>query len=43
MAATDTDVLSIGGATLQQRVNARVLSYAFAVLLVGIAIELLVK
>lgn len=34
---------ALGGASLQQRVNARALSYAFAALLVGIAIELLVK
>jgi uncharacterized membrane protein YfcA len=34
---------ALGGAALQQRVNARALSYAFAVLLVGIAIDLLVK
>jgi uncharacterized membrane protein YfcA len=34
---------ALGGASLQQRVNARALSYAFSVLLVGIAIELLVK
>jgi uncharacterized membrane protein YfcA len=34
---------ALGGAALQQRVHARALSYAFAVLLVGIAIELLVK
>jgi hypothetical protein len=34
---------AIGGATLQQRLHARSLSYAFAALLVGIAIELFVK
>lgn len=34
---------ALGGAALQQRVNTRALSYAFAVLLVAIAIDLLVK
>jgi len=34
---------ALGGAAIQQKVNARALSYAFAVLLVGIAIDLLVK
>jgi hypothetical protein len=34
---------AVGGAALQQRVNARALSYAFAVLLVGIAVDLLAK
>lgn len=34
---------AVGGAALQQRVNARALSFAFAALLVGIAIDLLVK
>jgi uncharacterized membrane protein YfcA len=32
-----------GGAALQQRVHPRKLSYAFAVLLIGIAVDLLVK
>jgi uncharacterized protein len=34
---------AVGGAALQQRVNARALSFAFAALLVGIAVDLLVK
>lgn len=34
---------AVGGATLQQRIHGRALSLAFAVLLVGIAIDLLVK
>ena len=34
---------AIGGAAIQQRVHARALSYAFAVLVAGIGIELLVK
>lgn len=34
---------ALGGASLQQRVNARALSLAFAALLVGIAVDLLVK
>ncbi len=34
---------AIGGTALQQRVNVRVLSFAFAALLVGIAVDLLVK
>lgn len=34
---------ALGGAALQQRVHARSLSFAFAVLLVGIAVDLLVK
>ena len=34
---------ALGGASLQQRLPVRTLSYAFAVLLVGIAIDLLVK
>ena len=34
---------AIGGTTLQQRVPVRGLSFAFAALLVGIAIDLLVK
>ena len=34
---------ALGGAALQQRVHVRVLSYAFAALLVGIAVELLVR
>ncbi len=34
---------AVGGAALQQRVNTRVLSLAFAALLVGIAVDLLVK
>ncbi|HEY2073155.1 MAG TPA: sulfite exporter TauE/SafE family protein [Gaiellaceae bacterium] len=34
---------ALGGAALQQRVNTRALSYAFAALLVGIAVDLLVK
>ena len=34
---------AMGGAALQQRMHTRALSYAFAALLVGIAIELLVR
>ena len=34
---------ALGGAALQQRANTRVLSLAFAALLVGIAVDLLVK
>ena len=34
---------ALGGASLHQRLHVRTLSYAFAVLLVGIAIDLLVK
>jgi uncharacterized membrane protein YfcA len=34
---------ALGGAALHHKVNARALSYAFAVLLVGIAIDLLVR
>jgi len=34
---------ALGGASLQQRLPVRTLSYAFALLLVGIAIDLLVK
>jgi uncharacterized membrane protein YfcA len=34
---------ALGGASLQQRLPVRTLSYAFAVVLVGIAIDLLVK
>jgi uncharacterized protein len=34
---------ALGGASLQQRLPVRTLSYAFAVLLVGIAVDLLVK
>lgn len=34
---------AVGGAALQQRVHTRSLSYAFAALLVGIAIELLAR
>ncbi|MBV8065707.1 MAG: sulfite exporter TauE/SafE family protein [Actinobacteria bacterium] len=34
---------ALGGTSLQQRVNARALSFAFAALLVGIAVDLLVK
>jgi uncharacterized protein len=34
---------AVGGASLQQRLPVRTLSYAFAVLLVGIAVDLLVK
>ena len=34
---------AVGGASLQQRLPVRTLSYAFALLLVGIAIDLLVK
>jgi uncharacterized membrane protein YfcA len=33
----------MGGATLQQRVNTRTLSFAFALLLVGIAIRMLLQ
>jgi len=34
---------ALGGASLQQRLPVRTLSYAFAILLVGIAVDLLVK
>ena len=34
---------AVGGAALQQRVHARALSLAFAALLVGIAVDLLLK
>jgi len=34
---------ALGGTTLQQRVHTRTLSYLFAALLVGIAVELLLK
>lgn len=34
---------AMGGATLQQRVNTRTLSFAFALLLVGIAIRMLLQ
>jgi hypothetical protein len=34
---------ALGGASLHQRLHVRTLSYAFAVLLVGIAIDLLVR
>lgn len=34
---------AVGGASLQQRVHARVLSYAFAGVLVAIAVDLLLK
>ncbi len=34
---------ALGGAALQQRVNTRALSFAFAALLVAIAVDLLVK
>jgi uncharacterized membrane protein YfcA len=34
---------AVGGAAIQQRLNMRTLSFAFAVLLVAIAVDLLVK